>query len=719
MSCSDETSSAEKDVSCHGGYSCRAIRNYLKKLFNERRKKHLGAVKNIKNVESYEQRYKMISLIIDEMVRIIESKKVIIERFNDELKKNSTTSLSDGTIKDALLSVCENTVLFGEIVLENPDITERILKKKSSSYEILKWSLTFVHENPLLLDQSTIKMLHLVFQELNLVTRMPNYSNPNWTTNMKKLSSKNINDNKECHNTHRASSKRLFFPLLLRVLDDVEWVESGQPIGRIGLSQVCQRLYSERDGGKTTLDPVSGQKAKNDDKKEEFTCPEGQGNGNFADPATCRRFYQCVDGYPYLNRCPSGLHFDDISKFCTFRNEARCGPIPTTPAPITERPTDLAERCDTSECNLPYCFCSRDGTIIPGGLDPEETPQMILLTFDGAVNHNNFDHYQKIFNSDRVNPNNCPLKGTFFISHEYCNYNMVQSLAHDGHEIATETISLQKGLEDKGYEEWVGEMIGMREILNRFANITRSEVTGMRGPYLKPGRNTQYKVIEDFGYVYDSSIGISPSKIPIWPYTLDYKIPHECKAGTCPTKSFPGVWELPLNAHYVESYEGGHCPYLDQCVLHNHDPEDVFQWLQEDFNRYYLQNRAPYMMPFHTNWFQIKELERGLSKFLDWLVTLPDVYFVTATQALTWMTDPKPLKALNNYDGWSCGKKENIPGPPCNIPNKCALDFKPAEANFTTTRYLETCSECPNRYPWLGDAKGSGQYNDNYNPETK
>lgn len=83
-----------------------------------------------------------------------------------------------------------------------------------------------------------------------------------------------------------------------------------------------------------------------------------------------------------------------------------------------------------------------------------------------------------------------------------------------------------------------------------------------------------------------------------------------------------GIWELPLNAHYVESYEGGHCPYLDQCVLHNHDPEEVFEWLQEDFNRYYEQNRAPYMMPFHTNWFQIKELERGLSKFLDWVVTL-------------------------------------------------------------------------------------------------
>jgi len=46
--------------------------------------------------------------------------------------------------------------------------------------------------------------------------------------------------------------------------------------------------------------------------------------------------------------------------------------------------------------------------------------------------------------------------------------------------------------------------------------------------------------MEDFGYIYDSSIGIPPLRTPIWPYTLDYKIPHECKSGTCPTKSYPG-----------------------------------------------------------------------------------------------------------------------------------------------------------------------------------
>lgn len=45
--------------------------------------------------------------------------------------------------------------------------------------------------------------------------------------------------------------------------------------------------------------PVYSQK-RSDDKKDEteFVCPEGQGNGNFADPATCRRFYQVHHSIP-------------------------------------------------------------------------------------------------------------------------------------------------------------------------------------------------------------------------------------------------------------------------------------------------------------------------------------------------------------------------------------------------------------------------------------
>lgn len=50
----------------------------------------------------------------------------------------------------------------------------------------------------------------------------------------------------------------------------------------------------------------------------------------------------------------------------------RCIASWIAPAPITEAPIDLAKKCDPAECVLPYCFCSKDGTIIPGGLQAED-----------------------------------------------------------------------------------------------------------------------------------------------------------------------------------------------------------------------------------------------------------------------------------------------------------------------------------------------------------
>lgn len=84
-------------------------------------------------------------------------------------------------------------------------------------------------------------------------------------------------------------------------------------------------------------------------------------------------------------------------------------------------------------------------------------------------------------------------------------------------------------------------------------------------------------------------------------------------------------------------------------------------------------------------------------------INRPDVWMLTTTQALTWITDPKPLKVINSkYDAWDCEKKPNNVQKPCNLSNKCALPFKTQTSNVTDTRYMETCKDCPNQYPWLG-----------------
>ena len=158
--------------------------------------------------------------------------------------------------------------------------------------------------------------------------------------------------------------------------------------------------------------------------------------------------------------------------------------VTVAPAPVILE-EDQAPKCDTQKCVLPNCFCSSDGTAIPGGLNPKDvrrdslhrsshdltdvllkmqTPQMVVISMDDSLNQNNFASYRAVFNG-RKNPNGCPIRGTFFLSHEYSNYNMIQQLYFDGHEIATYSVSHRRNLEEMGYEEWVKEQIGMREML--------------------------------------------------------------------------------------------------------------------------------------------------------------------------------------------------------------------------------------------------------------
>lgn len=96
---------------------------------------------------------------------------------------------------------------------------------------------------------------------------------------------------------------------------------------------------------------------------------------------------------------------------------------------------------DPTVCVLPDCFCSEDGTTIPGGLPAKDVPMMITITFDDAINNNNIELYKEIFNGKRKNPNGCDIKATYFVSHKYTNYSAVQETHRKGHEIAVHSIT--------------------------------------------------------------------------------------------------------------------------------------------------------------------------------------------------------------------------------------------------------------------------------------
>merc|ERR1719187_7801 len=334
---------------------------------------------------------------------------------------------------------------------------------------------------------------------------------------------------------------------------------------------------------------------------------------------------------------------------------------------------------------------------------------MILMTFDGAVNGQNFDKYQSVLqNPNFTNPNGCPIKATFFLSHDYADYQNVEELYSQGHEMAVGSVSRQAGLEDATQDTWVGEMVSMREILGYFSNIQVEDILGQRAPHLKPGRNAQYEVLSDYGFYYDSSVNVPPQPKPVWPYTLDYQIPHECRAGTCPTRNFPGIWEFPMNSHYKNTeYEGGFCPYLDQCVLTHLSAIEIFNWLKSDFQRHYQKNKAPYQMAMTANWFNTKEYIDGLELFMDYTMTLNDVYYVSMTQAIQWMQDPQTITGTQGFEPWKCNAA-SLPQLRCTAPESCKLGASPDLPGFSggNTRYMKTCSRCPNSFPWVYDAQG-------------
>jgi len=215
---------------------------------------------------------------------------------------------------------------------------------------------------------------------------------------------------------------------------------------------------------------------------------------------------------------------------------------PARKRPPTVQLGSEATRCDKSSCLLPDCKCG--GQEIPGNLTREKMPQLVVLTFDDSVNDLNQRLYQSIFHPIRRNPNGCPISATFYVSHEWTDYGHVQNMYSDGHEIASHSISHSFG-EQFSKKKWLKEMGGQREILAAYGGVHLEDIRGMRAPFLAIGGNPMFSMLHDANFTYDSSMPIYENKPPAFPYTLDHKIFHDCMIPPCPTKAFPGLWELP------------------------------------------------------------------------------------------------------------------------------------------------------------------------------
>ncbi|XP_052838085.1 mucin-5AC isoform X8 [Drosophila gunungcola] len=363
---------------------------------------------------------------------------------------------------------------------------------------------------------------------------------------------------------------------------------------------------------------------------------------------------------------------------------------PSRPDPIYPQPTPdkTAAKCRKDVCQLPDCYCG--GKEIPGDLPVESIPQIVLLTFDDSVNDLNKQLYTDLFEKGRVNPNGCPITATFYVSHEWTDYSQVQNLYADGHEMASHTVSHSFG-EQFSQKKWTREIAGQREILSAYGGVKLSDVRGMRAPFLSVGGNKMYKMLYDSNFTYDSSMPVYENRPPSWPYTLDYKIFHDCMIPPCPTRSYPGVWQVPMVMW--QDLNGGRCSMGDACSNPS-DADGVTKMIMKNFERHYTTNRAPFGLFYHAAWFTQPHHKEGFIKFLDAINAMQDVWIITNWQALQWVRDPTPTSRINSFQPFQCDYSDRPKR--CNNPKVCNLWHK------SGVRYMKTCQPCPDIYPWTG-----------------
>lgn len=311
-------------------------------------------------------------------------------------------------------------------------------------------------------------------------------------------------------------------------------------------------------------------------------------------------------------------------------------------------------------CRLPSCFCPT----YKHYMSVSEIPQIVYFGFDDHLNYIQKPFYDKLFHSDRKNPNGCPISATLYISHVSTEYNIVKYFYDKGIEIGIHSINhtLQKTRDTLLYQA----SQQMNNIIN-LAGIPRDDILGWRSPYLETAGDIQVEVLQQLGFKYDISylnrifdvkltpeVTISPSP-SLWPFTLDSGgLPFTCIYDQCPKNAYTDFWIVPMNS-FVDIKNKSICPMVDDCTNMPKNSAEVYEYVWNNFKVNYFGNRAPFGLHLHPSWFLKEKFSLdGLDKFIREMLKLKDVYIVSVKKMLDWVQHPTSLDTINMFKPWKC-----------------------------------------------------------------
>ncbi|CAG2170232.1 unnamed protein product [Oppiella nova] len=382
--------------------------------------------------------------------------------------------------------------------------------------------------------------------------------------------------------------------------------------------------------------------------------------------------------------------------------------------------------CSPATCKAPKCSCFSSEP--PFGHKKEEIPQFVIMSFDEAVRLETQQFYETLLNY--TNPNDCPIEATFFVSHVDTNYKLVHELHRRGHEIAAHSISKttlggQARWKSLDLEGWREEFGGIKRILSKLADIPINEIVGSRAPDLQTAGNITFTALADEGFRYDSS---QPSRKytakPLFPYTLDFGFKADCQIEPCMSSehTYPGFWSIPMNDWTTKLVNPDNttidipCAEVDACTIYDsngtyiEDPtvEQFVEVFEENFNRFYTANRAPFPLFLRDAWLSHTENRRtALLQFIDSLTAKKDVYFVSISELIDWMGRGSEATLLKNYKQTSCVKHpiEDKCGKTDLVVPKGNCQYKHIDVLKGLDKLVVICNDvqCPHDYPWLHD----------------
>lgn len=151
-------------------------------LFKLKRKEQKDAVQRILSIKTQEKQRNLLKLVITKIVEVLGESRIKLE--SSGYLPGTVEFPEEEPVRDSLSRIMENTAFMSDLFLYIPDVTKPFFKNNEWD-TMFKWSLGFCREIPFL-DPASKTLFYLVAQELNIVEREENYSNPYAKENQKR-----------------------------------------------------------------------------------------------------------------------------------------------------------------------------------------------------------------------------------------------------------------------------------------------------------------------------------------------------------------------------------------------------------------------------------------------------------------------------------------------------------------------------------------------------